>query len=218
MLSRIQSDGLSYRGFATSEELSTLIADDLAVLLSERFDLGNQPKEAGRPSRPLPSPASRFIGREREKSIVRDLLTGDLWIAGLLSESVDVVQQALVDEATLSAAERAHARLGLGMLAFGKGDYERAAPALETAIELYSQLGDIGHVATASVPLGVIQAVWAPNGGEDLLSQAADTFRELDDQWGLAFATLNLGGALLLHHRYADAIPYLESASRLPAR
>ena len=75
MLSRIQSDGLSYRGFATSDELSTLIADDLAVLLSERFDLGDEPKEMGG-SRPLPSPASRFIGREREKSIVRDLLTG----------------------------------------------------------------------------------------------------------------------------------------------
>ncbi len=76
MLSRIQSDGLSYRGFATSEELSTLIADDLALLLSERFDLGDEPKAAGRPSHPLPSPASRFIGREREKSIVQDLLTG----------------------------------------------------------------------------------------------------------------------------------------------
>jgi predicted ATPase len=78
MLSRIQSDGLSYRGFATSDELSTLIADDLAVLLSERFDLGDEPKEIGRlrPSRPVPSPASRFIGREREKSIIRDLLTG----------------------------------------------------------------------------------------------------------------------------------------------
>jgi hypothetical protein len=40
-----------------------------------------------------------------------------LWIAGLLSESVEVVQQALDDETALSAAERAHARLGLGMLA-----------------------------------------------------------------------------------------------------
>ena len=76
MLSRIQSDGLSYRGFGTSDELGTLIADDLAVLLSERFDLGDEPPEARRPSRPLPAPASRFIGREREKSIVRDLLTG----------------------------------------------------------------------------------------------------------------------------------------------
>ena len=66
MLSRIQSGGLSYRGFTTSEELGTLIADDLAVLLSERFDLRDEPK-GPRPSRPLPSPASRFIGRERRK-------------------------------------------------------------------------------------------------------------------------------------------------------
>ena len=135
-----------------------------------------------------------------------------LWIAGLLSESVEVVQQALVDETALSAAERAHARLGLGMLAFGQGDYERAAPALETAIEIYTRLGDVRHMATALVPLGVIRAVWDPNGGEDLLAQAADAFRELDDQWGLAFASLSLGGALLQHHRYADAIPHLEES------
>ena len=51
-----------------------------------------------------------------------------LWIAGLLSESLEAVQQALVDESALSAAERAHARLGLGMLAFGQGDYERPRP------------------------------------------------------------------------------------------
>ena len=48
MLSRIQSDGLSYRGFATSDELGTLIADDLAVLLSERFDLGTSRRRLGR--------------------------------------------------------------------------------------------------------------------------------------------------------------------------
>ena len=135
-----------------------------------------------------------------------------LWIAGLLSESVEVVQQALLDETALSTAERAHAQLGLGMLAFGQGNYERAAPALQTAIDLYNELGDNRHVATARVPLGVIQAVWDPNGGQDLLAQAADAFRELDDQWGLAFASLNLGGALLLHHRYADAIPHLEES------
>ena len=135
-----------------------------------------------------------------------------LWIAGLLSESVEVVQQALVDETALSAAERAHARLALGLLSFGQGDYEPAAPALETAIELYSQLGDVRHVATALVPLGLINAVWDPNGGEDQLAQAADTFRELDDRWGLAFASMNLGGALLLHHRYREAIPHLEES------
>jgi tetratricopeptide (TPR) repeat protein len=135
-----------------------------------------------------------------------------LWIVVLLSESVEVVQQALLDETALSAAERAHARLGLGMLAFGQADYERAAPALETAIDLYTQLGDTQHVATTLAPLGVIRAVRDPNGGEDLLAQAAEMFRELDDQWGLAFASLNLGGALLLHHRYADAIQHLEES------
>jgi tetratricopeptide (TPR) repeat protein len=111
-----------------------------------------------------------------------------------------------------SALPSAHARLGLGMLAFGQGNYQRAAPALETAIDLYDQLGDVRHVATAQVPLGVIQAVWDPNGGEDLLAHAADTFREMDDGWGLAFASLNLGGAQLLHHRYAEAIPHLEES------
>jgi predicted ATPase len=135
-----------------------------------------------------------------------------LWIAGLLSESVEVVQQALVDETALSAAERGHARLALGLLSFGQGDYGRAAPALETAIALYSKLGDVRHVATALVPLGLIHAVWDPRGGEDQLAQAADTFRELDDGWGLAFASMNLGGALLLHHRYREAIPHLEES------
>ena len=135
-----------------------------------------------------------------------------LWIAGLLSESVEVVQQTLVDETSLSAAERAHARLALGLLSFGQGDYGRAAPALETAIDRYSQLGDVRHVATALVPLGLIHALRDPKGGEDQLAQAADTFRELDDEWGLAFASMNLGGALLLHHRYREAIPQLEES------
>src|SRR5215211_3199973 len=135
-----------------------------------------------------------------------------LWIAGLLSESVEVIQQAFADETALSTAERAHAHLALGMLSFGQGDYEKAAPALETAIDLYSQLGDVRHVATALVPLGLIHALRDPKGGEDQLAQAADTFRELDDEWGLAFASMNLGGALLLKHRYREAIPQLEES------
>src|SRR5215216_2046424 len=48
MLHRIQSDGLSYRTFAQPDELSSLIADDLAVLLSERFDAVAQSPEPHR--------------------------------------------------------------------------------------------------------------------------------------------------------------------------
>src|SRR5215216_5083800 len=62
-----------FRGFRSSDDL---IANDLALLLSERFDIATQPAEAAQPSTPLPAATSRFIGREREKSIVRDLLTG----------------------------------------------------------------------------------------------------------------------------------------------
>ena len=61
----------------------------------------------------------------------------------------------------------------------------------------------------------MIQAVGNANGGEDLLAGAAETFRELDDRWGLAFALLSIGGALLLHHRYVEAIPPLEEGVQL---
>jgi len=138
-----------------------------------------------------------------------------LWIAGLLTEGVEVVQEALLDETALSAAERAQAHIALGMLAFGQGDYQSAAPALAMAIDLYTKLGDVRQTATASVALGVIQAVADTNAGEDMLARAADTFRELDDGWGLAFALLSLGGALLLHHRYVEAIPPLEEGVHL---
>jgi hypothetical protein len=68
MLSRIQSDGLSYRGFATSDELSTLIADDLAVLLSERFDLGDEPKRwGGKPPRCRARPPALSGGNAKSR-------------------------------------------------------------------------------------------------------------------------------------------------------
>jgi hypothetical protein len=47
---------------------------------------------------------------------------------------------------------------------------DQPAPALATAIDLYTQLGDIRHPAMASGPLGVIRAVQETNGGEDLLA------------------------------------------------
>lgn len=38
-----------------------------------------------------------------------------------------------------------------------------------------------------------------PSGDASSETGPADAFGELDDRWGLAFASLNLGGALLLH-------------------
>jgi len=139
-----------------------------------------------------------------------------LWIAGLHHlEGIQMMKKVLRDERTLSAVERAHVRTGLGMLAFGQGDYEQAGTALATAVDIYTELGDTRRVETASVPLGVIRAVRDPEGGEGLLARAVTIFRQLDDPWGLAFSLLSLGGALLLHHKYADAVPYLGESVRL---
>ena len=117
MLERISSDGLSYRGFARPEQLAALIADDLAVLLSERFNVGQQQREVAERHRPLPVPASRFVGRAQHIAVVRDLLTdGDarlvtlvgpggigktrmaLQIGASLIAQFDAVQMAELDE------------------------------------------------------------------------------------------------------------------------
>jgi predicted ATPase len=66
MLQRILSDGLSYRTYRRPAELQRMIADDLAGLLSERFE-----PSAGEASGPdevelrheLPSATTRFVGR-----------------------------------------------------------------------------------------------------------------------------------------------------------
>ena len=69
-------DRASYRRFADADELRELIADDLAVLLTERFATSSDPPTAtpgGR--RALPQPLTRLIGREAEIQRVAGLLT-----------------------------------------------------------------------------------------------------------------------------------------------
>ncbi|MGY1670808.1 ATP-binding protein [Geodermatophilus sp. SYSU D00710] len=76
LIDRIGSDGLSYRSFGTAEELAVLVADDLALLLSERFELP-EPPPAGEPIGQwrLPAPVSSFIGREQELTRLRGVLS-----------------------------------------------------------------------------------------------------------------------------------------------
>ncbi len=78
LIARIQrDDGVSYRPFSTADELRTLVADDLAVLLTERFAASAEASVGlPRSSRiaPLPRPATRLIGRDRDVARVLDLL------------------------------------------------------------------------------------------------------------------------------------------------
>jgi len=78
LISRIKSDDeVSYRRFASAHELRSFVADDLAVLLTERFE-GSAPRTDA-PARPgtigrVPRPLTRLIGREADVTRVLELL------------------------------------------------------------------------------------------------------------------------------------------------
>ncbi len=76
MLHRIQADdGASYKHFDSADELADLLADDLAVLLTERFTgPGPAPAAPGlRPAR-LPVPLTPIVGRAVELATLRAVL------------------------------------------------------------------------------------------------------------------------------------------------
>jgi predicted ATPase len=137
------------------------------------------------------------------------------WVHGLFSPGIGWMQEVLARGSGLTDAERAHASLVLGMLSFGQGDHDRALPALRTAVELHRKLGDRRSSALAAVPLGLLVAAADPGGGEVMLAAAVADFRELDDQWGLAFALLSLGGSLLFRDAPEGAVPLLEESVAL---
>ena len=85
MLARIEnSAGVSYRQFSDAAELQNLVENDLAVLLSERFETGWPRELAGTESTTtdegavvdlaLPVLATPLIGREQEARAVEDLV------------------------------------------------------------------------------------------------------------------------------------------------
>ncbi len=74
LLDSIRADGVtSYQKFATAQDLRERVANDLALLLTERFTQAPQTTGAVHPA-PLPIARGRLIDREREVALVRELL------------------------------------------------------------------------------------------------------------------------------------------------
>src|SRR6516162_6441345 len=81
LLARIREEGgTSYQHFSAATELQQLVENDLAVLLSERFertrpDVGAAPEAALAGT--LPVPVTPLVGREREVAAVEDLIAAE---------------------------------------------------------------------------------------------------------------------------------------------
>jgi predicted ATPase len=73
LLERIAADDVSYRRFETAGEIAELVADDLALLVSESFTH----RRGAEPGRivAIPAPASSFVGREHEVEELVGLLS-----------------------------------------------------------------------------------------------------------------------------------------------
>ena len=77
MLDFIRSQGnVSYKSFSTLEELSGFIADDLAILISERFYSPAEIEWENKKSKHnnLPTHLPQIIGRDKEKNEICDLI------------------------------------------------------------------------------------------------------------------------------------------------
>ena len=80
LLARIQDEGgVSCRQFSGPAELQQLVENDLAVLLSERFEM-TRPGQAAAGGAPLagalPVPATPLLGREQQAAAIEDLVAG----------------------------------------------------------------------------------------------------------------------------------------------
>ena len=72
-------DTASYKPFRDADELHDLLLDDLAILLTERFDGGARGarRRSRCPAHNLPAETSTFLGREAELRDLRELLADD---------------------------------------------------------------------------------------------------------------------------------------------
>jgi predicted ATPase len=77
LLARIQDEGeVSYRNFSEPAELQQLVENDLAVLLSERFEMTQPGADEAPLAGVVPVPATPLLGREQESAAVEDLVAG----------------------------------------------------------------------------------------------------------------------------------------------
>jgi predicted ATPase len=73
LLARVEADGAAaYKPYTAASELSSLVAQDVALLLAERFHVATEPSPAAA-SRTLPAPRTSFVGRAADLARIDEL-------------------------------------------------------------------------------------------------------------------------------------------------
>jgi predicted ATPase len=134
------------------------------------------------------------------------------WIRSSFADAIDLLRRAQ-EQQGMTRHEQLLADLVLGLMAFGHGDEGLAVSCLEKVVS--SSEAQPRELATARIPLGLVLAVQGDDAAIDHLRSAAEEFRALDDQWGLAFALMSLGGGLVLLNRHEEALHALHESVAL---
>jgi predicted ATPase len=134
LLADIKSDDRSsYRRFRTAEELERVVTDDLAVLLSERFELATAgPTRIA--SAPVPEPLTRTIGREAIVAELVGRLGGGARLVTLTGPG-GIGKTRVALEAARALAEEASMQVGFVDLAAVR-DPQRVMPTIADRLDI----------------------------------------------------------------------------------
>jgi predicted ATPase/class 3 adenylate cyclase len=134
------------------------------------------------------------------------------WILNHFEEGATWMQTALESKEPLSQDARGKANAILGMLAFGRGDYDTAVVACKEALGLCEASGNDFGTGLVLTFLGVLNALDDPIRAEQLVTRATEKFQDAGNPWGEAFGMFSLGRVLALQERYPEAVDLIEEA------
>ncbi|MEZ4562464.1 MAG: tetratricopeptide repeat protein [Thermomicrobiales bacterium] len=125
---------------------------------------------------------------------------------GRYEEGLRWLEQATARASQAATAPRGHALVGLGVMLFFQGAYERAASVWNQALALFLELGDVRGQAYAHGNLGLVAD--AAGDYPRALAEyeaARELFRELDDRTYMSYMTHNSGLIAYFQGNYALA-------------
>jgi predicted ATPase/DNA-binding CsgD family transcriptional regulator len=111
---------------------------------------------------------------------------------------------------------RAGVLSGAGHIAWGRGDFERAATLREESLKLFRQLGDKAGIAASLNGLSFVSRMRGDYAAaREMCSEALVIYRELDDRWGIAQSLFLSGATAAFQGDHEAGRPLLEESVAL---